>query len=155
MPLCWDNVVYGANSVGYICANHQDLTDSPRRVITYYKPLTDAAASGTTAASMREARQRAYTTTREQWLADIVAELETAHPGIADHIQEADIWVWGHGMIAPTPGYLWYSDRREKSQPFEGRVFFAHTDYSGISIFEEAFYQGVRAAEQINSRRKA
>jgi hypothetical protein len=33
-------------------------------------------------------------------------------------------------------------------QPFQERIFLAHTDLSGISIFEEAFYQGIRAARQ-------
>jgi hypothetical protein len=28
-------------------------------------------------------------------------------------------------------------------------LFFAHTDLSGVSIFEEAFHQGIRAANQV------
>lgn len=141
VPLCWDNVVYGAESVGYICANHQDLRDNLRRVITYYKPLAD---STKTPADLR---RRVYETTREQWLAEILTELEQAHPGIKNHVQDADVWVWGHGMAAPTPNLLWHSNRLQNVQPIGNRIFFAHTDYSGISIFEEAFYSGIRAAE--------
>ena len=63
--------------------------------------------------------------------------------------QQADLWVWGHGMVAPTPGLLWSAARPAASQPVRGRVFFAHTDYSRISIFEEGFYQGIRAAREM------
>lgn len=140
MPLCWDNVIYGSSSAGYICANHQALTDSPQRVITYYKPLTG---------NPQTARQRAYETTREQWLAQILTELEQAHPGLQAHVREADVWVWGHGMTGPSPGSLWHSDRLARSRSRHNRVFFAHSDYSGISLFEEAFYQGIRAAEEV------
>lgn len=140
MPLCWDNVIYGSSSVGYICANHQALTDSPQRVITCYKPLTD---------NPQTARQRAYETTREQWLVQILTELEQAHPGLRAHVREADVWVWGHGMVGPSPGSLWHSDRLARSRPIHNRVFFAHSDYSGISLFEEAFYQGIRAAKEV------
>ncbi len=143
VPLCWDNVVYGADSVGYICANHQNLHDSPHRVITYYKPLIASEQSPT------DTRQHALGTTREQWLTEILAELELAHPGIAAHVLEADLWVWGHGMVAPTPGTLWHSNRLQRSQPIDNQIFLAHSDYSGISIFEEAFYQGIRAANEV------
>ena len=34
-----------------------------------------------------------------------------------------------------------------------GRVHFAHTDLSGLSLFEEASWHGVRAAEEVLSRR--
>jgi hypothetical protein len=30
-----------------------------------------------------------------------------------------------------------------------GNFYFAHTDIAGISIFEEAFYQGLNAAKKI------
>ncbi|RIV20603.1 FAD-dependent oxidoreductase [Fibrisoma montanum] len=141
MPLCWDNVLYGASSVGYITANHQDLRDGPRKVITYYKPLTDTEPDA--------ARRQAYGTTYEQWLTQIMDELETAHPGLTPYVSEADIWVWGHGMMAPSPGFVWGNERRQAAQPIANRVFFAHSDLSGVSIFEEAFYQGIRAAREV------
>lgn len=52
-------------------------------------------------------------------------------------------------MVAPTPGLLWGPGRAAAQQPVRSRIFFAHTDFSGISIFEEAFYQGIRAAREI------
>ncbi|WP_246168756.1 FAD-dependent oxidoreductase [Rudanella paleaurantiibacter] len=150
VPLCWDNVVYGTDSVGYISANHQHLHDSPQRVITFYKPLT-----GHTSAQVSEARKRAYGTTREEWITEILAELETAHPSISQHVQEIDIWVWGHGMAAPAVGALWHSNRTVQSQPIGHSIYFAHTDYSGISIFEEAFYSGIRSAQAILANRQS
>ncbi|UFH56809.1 NAD(P)/FAD-dependent oxidoreductase [Spirosoma sp. KNUC1025] len=139
--LCWDNVLYNMPSVGYISANHQDLRDSSQKVITVYKPLTDEAPD--------VARRTAYSTTYEQWLTQILDELELAHPGLTSFVSQADVWVWGHGMIAPTPGFIWGADRQQASQSIAGRVHFAHSDLSGISIFEEAFYQGIRAAQEV------
>lgn len=149
VPLCWDNVVYGNDSVGYISANHQHLHDSPQRVITYYKPLTSH-----TPTQVANARQRAYGTTRDQWITEILTELETAHPSISQHVQEIDIWVWGHGMAAPSVGALWHSDRMAQHQSVSHPIYVAHTDYSGISIFEEAFYGGIRAAEALLANRQ-
>ncbi|SFE39323.1 NAD(P)-binding protein [Spirosoma endophyticum] len=140
LPLCWDNVMYDTASVGYISANHQDLRDNPNKVITYYKPLTDEEPD--------VARRRAYTTTYEQWLTQILDELEVAHSGITAFVSQVDIWVWGHGMISPSPGFIWGQERQQAIQPIADSIFFAHSDLSGISIFEEAFYQGIRAAKE-------
>jgi hypothetical protein len=54
-------------------------------------------------------------------------------------------------MIAPTPGFVWGTERQRAAQPIADRVFFAHSDLSGVSIFEEAFYQGIRAAKEVLS----
>ncbi|WP_400193965.1 NAD(P)-binding protein [Hymenobacter sp. B81] len=142
MPLCWDNVQFGSASLGYINANHQQVEQQPgAKVITLYWPLSEQEPD--------QARRQAYETPYETWLARILAELEKAHPGVAPHVQRAELWVWGHGMVAPTPGYLWHPARAAAARPRNGRLFFAHTDLSGVSIFEEGFYQGIRAAEEI------
>jgi hypothetical protein len=78
----------------------------------------------------------------------VLEDLEKMHPGITDTVMGIDIWLWGHGMIAPIPGYLFHPDRNIESAP-QGNLHFAHSDLSGISIFEEAFYQGLRAAREI------
>ncbi|TGE25365.1 FAD-dependent oxidoreductase [Hymenobacter aquaticus] len=141
-PLSWDNVLYGSASVGYVNANQQDLAlGTQQKVITYYWPLTDEAPDA--------ARRRAYATTYDQWLQPILADLEKAHTGITARVRQADIWVWGHGMVAPTPGALWHAGRQEAARPLRGKLFFAHTDLSGMSIFEEGFYQGIRAAREM------
>jgi phytoene dehydrogenase-like protein len=141
-PLSWDNVQYGSSSVGYVNANQQDVAlGTQQKVITFYWPLADEAPDA--------ARRRAQQTTYDQWLQGILAELEKAHTGITARVQRADVWVWGHGMVAPTPGTLWGSGRQRAALPLRDKLFFAHTDLSGMSIFEEGFYQGTRAARQL------
>ncbi|MBF9140185.1 NAD(P)-binding protein [Hymenobacter properus] len=142
-PLSWDNVRYGSASLGYINAAQQSLQqeNGAPKVITLYWPLTDEAPG--------PARRRAYQTPYAEWLPRVVAELETYHPGVTPYIQQADLWVWGHGMVAPTPGLVWGAARQAAMQPVRDRIFFAHTDLSGISIFEEGFYQGIRAAREM------
>ncbi|WP_139923742.1 NAD(P)-binding protein [Hymenobacter sp. DG01] len=142
-PLSWDNVLYGTASVGYVNASHQSLSLNAAgpKVITCYLPLP--------ADNPTQARQQAYQTPYDEWVRRILAELETAHPGITPHVQRADVWVWGHGMVAPTPGFVWGEARQQAAQPWQGKLFFAHTDLSGISIFEEGFYQGLRAAAEV------
>jgi hypothetical protein len=142
-PLSWDNVRYGSASLGYINATQQSLRqdDGGPKVITLYWPLTDEVPT--------QARRRAYQTMYAEWLPRVVAELETYHPGVTPYIQRADLWVWGHGMVAPTPGLVWGEARAASQTPVRKRLFFAHTDFSGISIFEEGFYQGIRAAREM------
>jgi hypothetical protein len=141
MPLCWDNVIYGMTSVGYVNANHQDVGNSSKKVLTFYKPLTGQDAT--------TARQQAYSLSYHDWLQQVTDELEYAHPGITGYITHADVWVWGHGMVAPLPGFIWGQERAQARQPVDNKIFFAHSDLSGISVFEEAFYQGIRAAKEI------
>ncbi|UYZ64965.1 NAD(P)/FAD-dependent oxidoreductase [Hymenobacter weizhouensis] len=148
-PLSWDNVLFGTESVGYVNASHQSLSldAGGPKVITYYLPLP--------AADPVAARRLAYQTSYDEWVRRALAELETAHPGLTPHVQRADVWVWGHGMATPTPGLLWGAARQQAARPWQGKLFFAHTDLSGMSIFEEGFYQGCRAAAELASVRRA
>jgi hypothetical protein len=54
----------------------------------------------------------------------------------------------GHAMIRPAAGFMTSQERRRWLQPF-GRIWFANSDLSGISIFEEAQYRGVEAARAV------
>ncbi len=140
-PLSWDNVIYGQHSVGYVFANHQDLNLPGKGVLTYYLPVTSADAS--------TARLQVYEKDYSYWKKLIVNELEYAHPGITQSISQIDVRVWGHGMIRPSINYIWGNARRQAKQSINNKIFFAHSDLSGISIFEEAFYQGIRAAKEV------
>ncbi len=51
-------------------------------------------------------------------------------------------------MILPTPGFIWGGARAAGAKPFRN-IHFAHSDLSGIALFEEAFYRGTFAAEQV------
>lgn len=135
-PLCWDNVNYHGRSLGYIYANHQEIkTQLAKKNITVYWPLLET--------STKAARIRALTRTHQQWCGDVISELEGMHEGISEYIKEINISLWGHAMAIPQVGFL-------KSDNIGHRNFiFAHTDQSGISIFEEGFYQGLNAAKYI------
>jgi len=142
MPLCWDNVAYGTPSVGYVNANQQDIKlRENKKVLTYYLPLTSK--------EPRMARLAAYSRDYEQWLDIILPEMEKHHPGIIPHISEAQLWLWGHGMIRPSVNYIWGGVREAVQNHVDNKLFFAHTDLSGISVFEEAFHQGIRAAKEV------
>jgi hypothetical protein len=64
-------------------------------------------------------------------------------------VTNIDVRLWGHGMIKPKPGFIFGKEKEEAAKPIEGKIFLAHTDLSGISIFEEAFAQGIHAANAI------
>ena len=51
-------------------------------------------------------------------------------------------------MVRPRIGALGARARRAPTAPV-GPVHFAHTDLSGLALFEEAHDHGVRAAEEV------
>jgi hypothetical protein len=146
--LAWDNVIYDSPLLGYVVATHQSLAQNRRNtVITYYWPL-----SGSDPA---QERRRALSRSLSEWQASVVGDLLRVHPELEGHIENVDVRVWGHGMIRPTPGFIWGESRRSAAvhQP---PVYFAHSDLSGVSIFEEAYCRGYeagcRAAQRVASR---
>jgi hypothetical protein len=145
--LSWDNVIYGSQSLGYVDASHQLIRASEkRRVLTFYFPFTES--------SPDEARKLLRSMDHEQLSKLIVDEISKAHPTAAEAIDSIDIRVWGHAMVRPTKEYIWGTKRQELKKPLNGTVFFAHSDLSGVSIFEEAFYQGLRAADELIQSRQ-
>lgn len=140
-PLSWDNVVYNSTLLGYVVATHQVPQMKPvDTVITYYWPLSHLSP----AESRQEALERPY----REWQRIVLKELLAVHPELEGCIERLDVWVWGHAMIRPTTGFIWGAARREalRQRP---PVFFAHSDMSGISIFEEAYTHGVAAADGV------
>jgi hypothetical protein len=137
----WDNVLYDSPSLGYVVATHQDLRmTTGRSVLTYYLPLT--------VPNPEVARTWMLERDWRDWVSLILADLGQAHPGIEARVTHADIMLRGHAMIRPVPGFIWGEARRRGAAPY-GPVRFAHSDMSGISLFEEAQYHGVRAAEEV------
>jgi predicted NAD/FAD-binding protein len=142
-PLSWDNVIYGSKLLGYVTATHQNLNRIQREtVLTYYWPLDHL--------PPREAREEALARSYEDWRDIVLTELLSVHPELKGRVKSLDVWLWGHGMIRPTPGYIW-GEQREAMQLPEAPLFYAHSDMSGISIFEEANYHGTGAAERVMS----
>ena len=137
----WDNVLYDSPSLGYVVATHQDLRMATgRSVLTWYLPLTVPNPAAARAWMLEQGWR--------DWAALILADLGQAHPGIEALVTHIDIMLWGHAMIRPTPGFVWGEARRRATAPY-GPIRFAHSDMSGISLFEEAQYHGVRAAEEV------
>ena len=143
--LCWDNVAYDTPSVGYVNSGQQRLSIAEDgNTLTYYLPLCDLEPA--------VARLAAYSRSYEQWLDIIIPELEYIHPEITKVITNIDLWVWGHGMITPSVDLIWGGNLQQARQAIDQKIFFAHSDLSGISIFEEAFHQGIRAAKEVLKR---
>ena len=138
--LAWDNVLYESPSLGYVSATHQRGMDYGRSVLTWYYPMCDG-----TPTAMRE---RLLATDRDDWASIALADLERAHPEIRQTCERLDVMRWGHAMILPRPGFIWGGARRAAAEPVEG-VHFAHSDLSGLALFEEAFYHGNRAADEV------
>lgn len=145
-PAAWDNVLYDSPSLGYVSATHQRGRDFGPTVWTYYLPMTDA--------DPRVGRQRMYDADWAGGRDAIVRDLVRAHPDLPAHLQKMDIWRWGHAMIQPRVGFIKSAARRSASAPI-GAVHFAHSDLSGVALFEEAFDHGVRAADEILAARAA
>jgi hypothetical protein len=66
-------------------------------------------------------------------------------------VSRIDIIRWGHAMVRPRVGFIW-SEARRRVIGYNSRIHFAHSDLSGYSIFEEAQYRGVLAAERVLDR---
>jgi hypothetical protein len=138
-------VFYDSPGLGYVVATHQLIR---RRlsgtVFTYYRALHDVAPA--------EGRRLLLETPREAWAEGILGELERVHPDIRRLTTRLDIFRNGHAMRRPVPGSL-FDGQREKLAAFRHpRIALAHADLSAFSLFEEAQYRGVRAAERVLRR---
>ena len=139
--LAWDNVLYDSPSLGYVVATHQAIRAKPgASVITWYRPLADG--------SPREARSLLASRGWQAWVDEIVAELSRPHPGLPRLLKRIDLWRWGHAMPRPIPGFLG-APLRALLAGLHRPLSFAHSDLSGLSLFEEAHDAGVRAARRI------
>lgn len=139
-PLAWDNVIRQSAGLGYVVATHQSLRDHGPTVWTYYHAFAgpDPKADWLKLAAM-------------DWRACaalVVDDLKKAHPQIESLIARLDVMRWGHAMIRSRPGLLWSPQLDLARQPFRG-VHFAHSDLSGLALFEEAQDHGLRAAEEV------
>jgi glycine/D-amino acid oxidase-like deaminating enzyme len=138
-PVAWDNVIFDSPGLGYVVATHQSLRRYvPRTVWTYYWALCDGPAAVNRAWLLRQD----YPSLRDRLLTD----LARAHPDILACVTRVDIMRHGHAMIRPTVGFL-SSAARLQAQGGGHRLFYANSDLSGLSLFEEAQYRGVEAAD--------
>ncbi|RQR50149.1 FAD-dependent oxidoreductase [Burkholderia sp. Bp9126] len=143
VPLAWDNVVYGGAGLGYVVSTHQLIRMSPptRSVFSAYQALNTRTPDDT----RRWLAAAKPDELREQAAADLRAVYGRE---LWKHARALEITVRGHAMATPDVGFL--------SRPgllalrdADGPVVFAHADLSGLSLFEEASYWGVRAAQRV------
>ncbi len=168
----WDNVIYNpgeahtgnadnagtsTGGLGYVDAMHQSTRTAPGpSVLTYYRAL------GTSALARRTLLAKPWVQHRDETLAD----LRQAHPDIDQRAVQVNITRYGHAMAVPTPQFLsqiglWPKEmlykkllKSERSglqyapraAPRTARLRFAHSDWSGYSVLEEAFTRGLHAA---------
>jgi protoporphyrinogen oxidase len=141
--MSWDNVIMNQQSLGYVNSSHQLPIMKPTRlVLTYYRPLSGSDA--------KAERMKAYETANEEWGRSIFDELKIIHPDIEAHTTSVEIKLWGHAMPRPVIGALWEErPKRNETLSQVQNVYFAHCDHGGISVFEEAFHQGLSAADAL------
>lgn len=143
-PLAWDNVIYGSPSLGYVVATHQSLASRiDKSVWTYYQALCGEPPAA--------ARKKLLASDWGTWKERILTDLEKAHPDIRDCVSRIDLFRIGHAMARPTPGFLTNAARKHYGDA-NGSMVFANSDLSGFSIFEQAQYRGVIAADKILKR---
>ncbi|MDD9943073.1 MAG: FAD-dependent oxidoreductase [Myxococcales bacterium] len=138
----WDTVLHDSPSLGYVNATHQRGRSFGPTVWTYYLPMTDRDA--------RAGRRRLFEPDYSHFRDAILLDLRRAHRDLPQKLARLDVFRWGHGMIQPRVGTVWSPTRRTTSQPL-GPIHFAHTDLSGLALFEEAFEHGVRAANEVTA----
>jgi monoamine oxidase len=154
----WDNVLYqdaNPGGLGYVDAGHQRL--DPRSAITaptvlsYYQALGD----------VPQGREQLATQPWTHWAQAALATLGVPHPDLARRATRVEVTRYGHAMSIPTPGTLGFLSkiglqrppvkRKQLSNgeqtrwlptPTTARLAFAHADWSGYSVFEEAFTRG-------------
>jgi glycine/D-amino acid oxidase-like deaminating enzyme len=142
VPPAWDNVLRNAGGLGYVVATHQSVQtrmDGPT-VWTYYHALAIGAPA--------DVRRTLSTAEWNDWVERILVELEQAHPDIRRCVTHVDIMRLGHAMVRPSVSFL-TSDARIQRRWAPRGIHLANSDLSGLSLFEEAQFRGVAAADDV------
>lgn len=138
--VAWDNVIYDSPALGYVDATHMSLrTFIDRSVWTFYWALAERTPA--------EGRALLLAENWLYWREAILNDLRRAHPDIRSRVSRIDIMRIGHAMARPVPGFLG-SETRRRFKDSNGPIYYANSDISGFSIFEEAQYRGVSAADR-------
>ncbi len=130
----WDNVVFGSAALGYVDAMHQSLDPRPGpTVLTCYRALGD----------LPDGRRQLLEQPWTHWRDAALAELAQPHPDLAGKATRVEVTRYGHAMAIPVPG------PPPRLPPVAGPLQFAHSDWAGYSIFEEAFILGHLAGTRL------
>lgn len=145
VPLAWDNVIYESDALGYVVATHQSLRTHPGpTVCTYYQSFPNR--------DPLSVRRELLGGSWEFFRDRILADLSRAHPEIGRQVRRLDVMLYGHSMVRPEVGFVWGKARLQAIGALRGPVHLAHADLSGLSLFEEAYEWGTRAADRVLSR---
>ncbi|WP_410499230.1 FAD-dependent oxidoreductase [Chitinibacter sp. S2-10] len=149
MPIAWDNVVYGSTSLGFVNSTHQLIRAAKpeQTVFTAYHAFANE--------SPASVRTRLEHASADELYQTAIADLATAYGWdnplkARQHIKQVEITLRGHAMASPVPGFL-SNAGLAALQKADGRILFAHSDLSGLSVFEEASWWGEQAALKILS----
>jgi hypothetical protein len=82
------------------------------------------------------------------WADVALTDMSRVHFEIRSLVERLDVMRWGHAMVRPRPNFTRSLARLEAARPFRN-IHFAQTDLSGVALFEEAFYHGNRAAQEV------
>jgi hypothetical protein len=141
-PLSWDNVVYSEPGLGYVVSTHQDIRVAPpgKTVFTAYLALSDR--------TPEQARKWMQAASADELVDAASRDLKTAYGwAFAPCVEQVRITLRGHAMAAPLPGFRANAGVKALREA-DGPILFAHADLSGFSVFEEAAWWGIRAAER-------
>jgi hypothetical protein len=139
-PLSWDNVLYESPSLGYVNSTHQRGMDYGAAVFTYYFPMCED--------EIKTGRAKLFAYDWQACTDVVLSDLQRAHRDIHSLTERIDVMRWGHAMISPRPNFIWSGARQKAAEAYRN-IHFAHSDLSGVALFEEAFYHGLRAAGEI------
>jgi glycine/D-amino acid oxidase-like deaminating enzyme len=141
----WDNVVHDGAGLGYVVATHQSLrTHDGPTVLTYYRSFPGREP----AVARRELLEASWAVLRDAVLRD----LGQPHPGLPREVRRLDLMRYGHAMVRPEVGFACGAALAAAGAALTGPVHLAHADLSGLSLFEEAFDWGSRAARRVLAR---
>jgi NAD(P)-binding Rossmann-like domain len=141
-PLSWDNVIYKEPGLGYVVSTHQDIRMSrpERTAFTAYQALSDLEPP----AARRWLERATVAELTEMAGKDLRLAYGWRLPLCVERVA---ITVRAHAMAVPEPGFL-SNPGRLALRSTQGPIFFAHSDLSGLSLFEEAAWWGCQAAAQ-------
>jgi predicted NAD/FAD-binding protein len=154
----WDNVLYGTQGLGYVDAMHQNLQSHPgATVLTHYRTPMSEVRGQTPHQAAQQARTHLLQAPWTHWRDTVLAELAQAHPDLPAKVRHLEVTRYGHAMACPVPGFasqigLQPAWNVRKQLPKTERLAFAHSDWSGYSVFEEAFVRGHTAAQAVTLR---
>ncbi len=139
VPFAWDNVLYESKSLGYVVATHQAGRDHGPTVWTWYYAIAEDG---------KPTREKLLKATHRDWADVAYSDLAPTHREFATLVDRIDVFRWGHAMTRPRVGARVALAKASPATAI-GKLHFAHTDLSGVALFEEAHDHGVRAAEEV------